>query len=216
MTYQAVIFDLDGTLLDTLEDIADSANSVLRQYGYPEHARDAYRYFIGDGMEKLVRRVIPEPHPAPELVAQCLNAMRTVYGTRWSNHSHPYAGIPELLTTLAARGLKRAVLSNKPDDFTKMMVASLLPGCSFDAIVGSTPSVPTKPDPASARAIARRLRLLPSQFLFLGDSRVDMETAVAAGMFPVGALWGFRTAEELSAGGAKALISTPSELLELL
>jgi phosphoglycolate phosphatase len=144
MTYRAVIFDLDGTLLDTLEDIADSANSVLRQYGYPEHEHDAYRYFIGEGMEKLIRRVLPGPDPAPELVAQCLRAMRTVYNSRWSNHSRPYAGIPELLSALTVRGIKRAVLSNKPDDFTKMMVASLLPACHFDEIVGSTPSVPAQ------------------------------------------------------------------------
>lgn len=216
MTYRAVIFDLDGTLLDTLEDIADSANTVLRRYGYSEHERDAYRYFIGEGMENLIRRVVPDPDPPPELVAQCLSAMRTAYSNRWNNHSRPYAGIAELLSALTARGIKRAVLSNKPDDFTKMMVAVLFPACSFDEIVGSTPSAPIKPDPTSALAIAARLGIHPSEFLFLGDSGVDMETAKAAGMCPVGVLWGFRPARELSAGGAKALISNPLELLDFL
>lgn len=216
MTYRAVIFDLDGTLLDTLQDIADSANSVLRHYGYPEYAPDAYRYFIGEGMVKLIRHVIPEPNPSPELIAECLDAMRAAYSSRWRTHSRPYTGIPELLNALTVRGIRRAVLSNKPDDFTRMMVATLLPDSFFEEIVGSTPSTPVKPDPTSALAIAARFGLHPSECLFLGDSGVDMETARAAGMHPVGVLWGFRTAEELNAAGARALISKPSELLDFL
>ena len=212
-----VVCDLDGTLLDTLEDLADSMNSVLARLGFPTHGEEAYKYFIGEGMENLVRRALPEPaRGEPATVARCLGSMREEYGRRWKMRSKPYEGIPELLDILAERRIEMAVLSNKPDDFTKSMVAELLPGHPFAVVLGERPSVPRKPDPAAAVEIALRLRIPPAEFLYLGDTSIDMITACAAGMFAVGALWGFREADELMAHGARKLLSSPIQLLELL
>ncbi|MCE5267188.1 MAG: HAD-IA family hydrolase [Planctomycetaceae bacterium] len=213
MTYNAVLFDLDGTLLDTLTDLADSTNLALRSLGFAEHPREAYRYFVGDGVEKLIERVVPtDRHDAATLI-ECGRRMRKEYGERWAAATRPYPGIPELLDALTERGVPMAVLSNKPAEFTRLCVSQLLPGWPFAAVVGAGPSLPKKPDPTGAKEIARRLGVAPSEVLYLGDTNTDMQTAVAAGMYPVGALWGFRTAEELTAAGARALAATPLDLL---
>jgi len=216
MAYKAVLFDLDGTLLDTLEDLADSMNVVLRRFGFPEHPVEPYKYFVGDGVDNLVLRTLPEAHRDPATVQLCMAAMREEYARRWADKTHPYDGIPELLDALTARGIRMAVLSNKPDDFTKLCVARLLPRWRFGLVAGMRPSGPKKPDPAGARAAAEHFGLRPAEVLYLGDTNTDMQTAVAAGMFPVGALWGFRTADELVANGAKVLIEKPLDLLQLL
>ena len=216
MNCRGVIFDLDGTLLNTLEDIVDSMNAVLNRFGFPEHSIDAYKYFIGDGMEKLVSRCLPADQRDPSAVARCVTALRKEYGKRWSSKTHAYKGIPELLDTLTARGIKLAILSNKPDEFTKVVVAKFLPRWKFESVVGSKPSVPKKPDPKAALEIAAALEIPSSEILFLGDSGIDMETATAANMYSVGVLWGFRTADELRASGAKALLAKPVDLVKLL
>ena len=216
MRFKAVLFDLDGTLLDTLGDLANSMNGVLERRGFPRHEKELYKHFVGDGMEVLVRRALPESHREEQLVQACLLAMRKEYSVRWRETTRPYAGIPELLDALRRRRLRMAILSNKPDDFTREMVAALLAPWCFDAVVGARPEVPKKPDPAMALAIARDVAVPPARILYLGDSGTDMRTAVSAGMFPVGALWGFRDAAELEANGAEVLISRPMELLELL
>lgn len=216
MSYGGVIFDLDGTLLNTLEDIVDSMNTVLGRFGFPVHSIESYKYFIGDGMEKLVSRCLPAAQRSPSVVARCVAAMREEYGKRWSHKTHCYEGIPELLDSLTGRGIKLAVLSNKPDEFTKAVVARFLARWKFERVVGSQPSLPKKPDPKAALEIAAALEVPPSAILFLGDSGIDMETAIAATMCPVGALWGFRTADELRASGAKALLAKPAALIELL
>ena len=214
--YEAVLFDLDGTLLDTLRDLAEAMNAVLADHRFPEHPVAAYRLFVGDGMEELVRRVLPRERRDPETVAACLSAMRREYGKRWMKNSRPFDGVPELLDALVERGMRLSVLSNKPDDFTKTMVAALVPRWRFAPVLGVRPGGPRKPDPAGALAIARALAVPPDHFLYLGDTGIDMRTATAAGMYPVGALWGFRTAEELKSGGAKTLIGKPEELLAIL
>jgi phosphoglycolate phosphatase len=216
MKYQAVIFDFDGTLLDTLQDLAESVNGVLNRSGFPEHSLEAYRHFVGDGVEELARRVLPDGHRDEATVNTILAAIREDYRQRWPNHTRPYEGIPELLDALTARGVKMAIVTNKPDDSTRTMAARLLHRWKFDVIVGATPDLPKKPDPKGALEIAQRLGLPPGAFLYVGDSDIDMKTANAAGMYPVGALWGFRTADELIRNGAKALIRKPLELLELL
>jgi phosphoglycolate phosphatase len=216
MTYKGVIFDLDGTLLNTLEDIVDSMNAVLARFGFPGHSIESYKYFIGDGMERLASRCLPEDQRNPSLVTTCVAAMREEYGKRWSHKTHCYEGIPELLDTLAARGIKLAILSNKPDEFTKVVVARFLPRWKFEPVVGSKPSVPKKPDPAAALEIAAAFEIPASKTLFLGDSHIDMETAAAANMYSVGVLWGFRTADELRASGAKVLLEKPADLVPLL
>jgi phosphoglycolate phosphatase len=216
MKYQAVIFDFDGTLLDTLRDLAESVNTVLNRSGFPEHSLEAYRHFVGEGIEELARRVLPEGHRDEATITRTLTDVREEYRQRWPNHTRPYEGIPELLDALTARRVRMAIVTNKPDDSTRTMAARLLPKWKFDVIVGATTDLPRKPDPKGALEAARRLRLPPGAFVYVGDSDIDMKTANAAGMYAVGVLWGFRSADELIRNGAKVLIRKPLELVELL
>ncbi|MFC1524140.1 HAD family hydrolase [Thermodesulfobacteriota bacterium] len=214
--FNAVLFDLDGTLLDTLADLGNSANSVLMAQGLPPHPLEAYKYFVGDGAHTLITRILPEDRRGPETVNATLEAFLKSYGANWTRETRLYDGIRDMLGHLTARGLKTAVLSNKPDDFTRLCVSRFFPDHSFDEVLGQHPSRPKKPDPTGARNIATLLDIPAASFLYLGDTSIDMQTAVAAGMHPVGALWGFRPREELLASGARNLISHPSELLDLL
>jgi len=216
MNYKAVLFDLDGTLLDTIEDLTDSMNAALDRLGFPGHTAETCKKFVGDGMEMFALRALPESHRDDATVARCAAHMRAVYRERWSLKTRPYDGVPELLDGLTLRHLKMAVLSNKPDDSTKAMVAELLSKWRFDHVTGARPSVPKKPDPTLAIEISKELGISPEKFLYLGDTGTDMKTAAATGMFPVGALWGFRTADELRATGAAVLIDHPTEVLHLL
>jgi phosphoglycolate phosphatase len=214
MNFQAVIFDLDGTLLDTLDDISSSANSALVRFGLPTHRVDEYRYFIGDGVTELISRAVPAEKRNDDIIADCVKAFRENYVHNWNVNTRPYDGVPELLDALAAKHVKMAVLSNKPDDFTKRCIREFLPGQRFEIVLGQRDGIPRKPDPAGALRIAEILGITPSRFLYLGDSGVDMKTAVRAGMFPVGALWGFRPGEELWENGAQAVIERPMDLLD--
>ncbi len=215
--FKAVLFDIDGTLLDTLQDIADSMNSALQRLRFPIHERDEYRYLVGDGMENLVRRALPDSaRNDPRQVSECLEIMLKIYELNRNAKTRPYPGIRELLDALTARGLKMAILSNKPNDFAVKVVEEFLAAWRFEVVLGERPSVPRKPDPFSALEIANRLAIEPADFLYLGDTATDMKTANGAGMFAVGALWGFRDSGELIANGAAKLISKPVELLELL
>ncbi len=216
LKYPGIIFDLDGTLLDTIEDLADSMNQVLTDLGLPTHTIGAYKFFVGEGVEALIRRALPQDQLRPEILDQCLEALREDYGRRWENKTRPYPEIPELLDHLAGLGLKMAILSNKLDHFTQIMVASLLPRWRFDPIFGARPSVPKKPNPAGALEIAEALHLAPDHFIYVGDTGIDMKTASSAGMVPVGALWGFRPADELRDQGARWLIKKPGDLVSLL
>ncbi len=216
MTYKAILFDLDGTLLDTLEDLGNSVNSVLARRDLPTHALDEYRYFVGDGTAMLISRTLPQGKRNDETIRACLEELREEYGRNWKVNTRPYEGIPEMLDALTEHGLKMAVLSNKQHEFTRLCVADLLSNWTFDVVFGQRDEVRRKPDPAGAVEVAERLNLPPADFLYLGDSAVDMKTATAAGMFPVGVLWGFRSAEELKEGGARALIERPLEILDLL
>ena len=216
MNYKAVLFDLDGTLLDTLEDIANSMNAVLTSARFPAHPVEAYRGFIGEGIANLVRRALPEGCGDERTVQQHVADMVDEYGRRWANHTRPYPEIPELLHALTVRKFKMAVLSNKMDSFTRDMVKNLLADWQFEEVLGAQPSIPRKPDPAGALLISRQCGVRPEEFLYLGDSNTDMQTAVNAGMYPVGALWGFQSADQLLAAGAQKLIAKPLELLTLL
>jgi phosphoglycolate phosphatase len=216
VNYRAVIFDLDGTLLDSLEDLADSMNHVLARQSFPVHAAQQYRYFVGDGIAELVWRVLPEAQRDAALVAQNISWMSAEYEKRWNKKTRPYAGIVEMLGGLTEAGLRMAVLSNKPDAFTKIMVPALLPGWNFAPILGARPGVPVKPDPQAALEIADQLAISPTEILYLGDTATDMLTANAAGMMAIGVAWGFRTVEELLKHGAQSIIYHPAELMELI
>jgi phosphoglycolate phosphatase len=216
MDFRAVIFDLDGTLLDTLEDIADAMNSVLEARGYPAYETDAYRYFVGDGVNMLIKRALPGEKLDDEIIAELVKAYREAYGIYWKIKTQPYEGVPEMLDMLTARKLKLAVLSNKPDDFTKRCVRELLSRWTFHIVLGYQDGISAKPDSAGALQIAEQFGIPSGDILFLGDTSVDMKTAVAAGMYPVGALWGFRSEAELISSGANKVIERPQEILTLL
>ena len=215
MTFDSVLFDLDGTLLDTLDDLADSMNNSLTQQNLPTHPTEAYKIFVGDGVEMLTRRALGDACE-DKLVATDIEEMKAQYAKLWDNKTQPYDGICELLTSLSHKGLKLTVLSNKPDNFTKLCVERFLGDFKFDIVQGVSEDCPPKPDPSGAFMVAKSLDIGPEGFVYLGDTNTDMKTANAAGMLPVGVTWGFRSPEELRASGAKALINHPSELLEII
>lgn len=212
MVYRAVVFDLDGTLADSLTDLAASGNEMLAAYGRAPHPKDAYRYFVGNGSRKLVERLLPEA--GPEETERALARYKEIYARRLLDHTHPYDGIPELLTALRARGVKLAVCTNKHQTAAAAILGKLFAPGTFDAFVGDRPAVPPKPDPANALYVMNLLRVRPEETAYLGDTAVDMETAVRSGTLPVGVLWGFRPREELTESGARVLLETPGALLE--
>lgn len=214
--FSAVLFDLDGTLLDTLTDLANAMNRILEAMGFPPHPVEAYKYFVGDGVESLVSRALPDNRRDSQTIAECMRICRETYADCWPQNTTPYPGICELLNELTCRKVLMTVLSNKPDYFTKPMVNKLLPDWTFRLVRGAIDGVPIKPDPAAALAIAEEIGVPPDDFLYLGDTPTDMQTAANAAMFGVGATWGFRPARELTAAGAKALIDHPPDLLKIL
>ncbi len=214
MDYSAVLFDLDGTLLDTLEDIGEAANRVLIQRGFAPHPPDSYRHFVGEGVRVLFERSLPAEACSDDVLAACAEEFRHAYAECWNVRTRPYDGIEDLLPALVMRNVRLAVLSNKPDAFTKSCVEEYLARFPFEWVLGQRDGTPRKPDPAGALEIAAAMDLPPGRFLYLGDTAVDMQTALAAGMFPVGALWGFRPLSELQSGGAQAVIERPGELLQ--
>lgn len=216
MKFKAVLFDLDGTLLDTIEDLGDSMNSVLAKNGYPVHDSEAYKYFVGDGMRTLVQRALPKGTHSEQLIDSALEAMKAEYAARWSDKTSLYPGMDGLLDGLVDKGIKCAVLSNKPDAFTKQIVENLLAGWTFHPVFGERQGIPKKPDPAGALEIAHILKVKPEECLYLGDTGADMKTAIAAGMYAIGVLWGFRKADELLENGARVLVSDPLQVLKLL
>jgi len=214
MPARAVIFDLDGTLLDTLEDLADAGNNTLAALGYPIHPVDSYRQFVGDGVATLVRRALPDG--AQHDFDRALARMREEYAVHWKVKTKPYEGITEMLDGLAAKGIPLCVLSNKPDTFCQLTMEHFFPGWPWAAVVGESEKYPRKPDPAGAKAISEKLGIAPGDFLFLGDSPMDMLCALGAGMTPVGATWGFREKATLEAAGGKIFIDRPQELLQII
>ena len=216
MRFAAAVFDLDGTLLDTLADLADSTNAALAAAGHPPHPIDAYRYFIGNGIENLVRCALPATARDDASVARAKAAMEAEYSRRWQAKTQPYAGVPELLDALSERQMPMAILSNKPQAFTRLTVDALLPRWSFHPVCGAQPDVPRKPDPAAALYIAAALGHSPEEYLYLGDTDTDMQTATRAGMYALGATWGFRSGDELRRSGTRDLLDAPLDLLNFL
>lgn len=216
MSYKAIIFDLDGTLLDTLDDIGHAVNRVLKARGYPTHDLDAYRFFVGDGSEMLIRRALPENERSNDSVSRFLKAYNSDYARNWDKNTKSYHGIPELLDGLTLKGVRMAVLTNKPHEFAVLCVEKMLEKWVFEHIVGQGRAYRKKPAPDGALSIANLMEVEPKDMLFLGDSGVDMQTAVSAGMYPVGALWGFRPEKELVENGCRFQAHQPLDVLQLL
>jgi len=215
MSFNAVIFDLDGTLLDTLEDLADSGNQVLARHDMPVHPVEKYRYFVGEGLQVLIERILPENQRTEAMIHQLAAEFKDVYSRNWQVKSRMYDGVEEMLTTLEKQSIRLAILSNKPHEFTRICVRQLLANHHFEQVFGARPGKPGKPDPAGALEIAGLLEIDPAEIVYLGDTATDMQTAVQAGMYPVGALWGFRTEDELVENGAVVVVSRPEQLSEL-
>lgn len=210
---KAVLFDLDGTLTDTLADISDAMNRSLRLHGLPEWPLDAYRYLVGDGAKKLAERAVRERQ---EMAQSVQWAYQAYYETHTQVRTKPYDGVPEMLHALQEKGVPLAVFSNKPDADTKNVIAHFFPEIRWAAVRGQVEGFPVKPDPTGALAVARAMSVDPDEVLYLGDTSTDMRCAVNAGMHPVGALWGFRTAQELQESGAEYLVAHPGEIAALL
>lgn len=216
-TCQGVVFDLDGTLIDSLEEIATAANRILGEAGLPTHPTSAYKHFVGNGSRILMERAAPPEVVAnPDTFNALLKRFLSFYHGLSGTIARPYEGIPELLTALTDRGITLYVLSNKPHEATRGCVEALLPHWPFQLVLGARESVPVKPDPTGALEIIGTSGIPGPAMLYLGDTAVDMVTALGAGMVPVGVLWGFREKEELVKSGARHIIAHPLELLPLL
>ncbi len=209
-----VIFDLDGTLVNTLEDIAGAANAVLAQAGWPAHETAAYRAFVGNGVVRLLERAAPGVRG--EGLAELVASYRRAYAARGHRSSVLYPGVVEVLSALRARGLLCAVHTNKPQEWAEALLDNLCIRGKFAMVLGAEAGFADKPDPAGALHIAASLGLTSREMFFVGDSSTDMETARAAAMCAVGVSWGFRAAEELYASGAHRVVATPEGLLEFL
>jgi phosphoglycolate phosphatase len=211
---RAVMFDLDGTLADTLAAIADAANHALSQVGRPPHPVNAYRQLAGQGLHWLMEHALGPDHL--HLVEPAMALHQEHYREHADLTTRAYDGVPAMVSTLVDRDLTLAVLSNKPHEAVAPCVRHILPDTPFAAMQGVEPGGPLKPDPASALAIARHLGIESRQWVYVGDTRVDMLTGNAAGMYTVGVTWGFRDETELRNSGARAIIHHPEELLPLL
>ncbi|MFN7765792.1 MAG: HAD family hydrolase [Planctomycetaceae bacterium] len=213
--HPAIVFDLDGTLIDSLRDIAEAANASLRDLGFPIHPIESYRQFVGDGVRVLFERALPVADRAPTVVTDCAAGFARHYAQGWSRHTRLYPGIGAMLDEISRRGIRLAVLSNKPHPFTCQCVKHFLSAWNFEVVAGQKDGIPKKPDPAGAWAVAQQLGFEPARLAYVGDSSVDMQTATNAGLDPIGVSWGFRSREELWQHGARVVIDEPRQLLDL-
>lgn len=209
---RAVLFDLDGTLTNTLQDIGDAMNRALRLHDLPEWPLDAYRYLVGDGAKKLAQRAVRDRQ---ELALSVQKEYQAYYEKHTLVATRPYDGVPEMLKALQERQIKLAVFSNKPDADTKNVVAHFFPEINWASVRGQVEGVPVKPDPMGALLTAQAMGVQPAEVLYLGDTSTDMCCAVNAGMIPVGVLWGFREESELRQNGAVHLLSRPKDIFTL-
>jgi len=217
MNIKALIFDLDGTLLNTLEDIANTLNATLAHHHFPTHSLDECRFLVGAGLRELIRKALPSEAAADDnMVDQLLNEFIEMYRTSWNQLTRPYEGIIEMLAAIAERNLPMAILSNKADHFTQQCAEELLPRPLFSVVLGHRDGMAHKPDPAGALFVAAVLGVEPTSVVYVGDSSIDMLTATRAGMYAVGVCWGFRPESELRAHGAQSLIHHPLELVTLI
>ncbi len=213
MQYKAVIFDLDGTLLNTIDDISDAVNLALKNNNHAEHSIEDFKNYVGEGIVTLAKNVLPADTPQ-DYVVKFAGIMQEEYKKCWNNKTKIYKGIDELLDELVNRRIPIAIFSNKPHEFTLLNVVQYLSKWRFKVVLGATKSKPQKPNPQVSFEIAKTLGICPDEIIHLGDTGVDMQTAIAANMFPLGVSWGFRSREELIQDGARSVIDHPMELMK--
>lgn len=216
MNTELVIFDLDGTLLNTIGDLAACCDHVLANRGLPRHTYEEYCSFVGNGVMRLVERALPEELRTPETVAAVRADFVSYYSEHIDRFTRPYEGIPELLQELSHRGVRLAVASNKFQTGTEKLLPIYFPRIRFEAVLGQRPGVPLKPDPQVVREILSCTGVASQRVLYVGDSGVDMDTARAADVRSVGVTWGFRDEAELHEHGANHIVDRPGEILDLL
>ena len=209
---KAVIFDLDGTLVNSLNDLAVSTNYSLKQHGFDTYPVEDYKYLIGDGMVKLIERAIPKDSLNDETFKSVFDCFMNYYREHYLVHTNVYEGIIEAINELYNMGLKLAVVSNKADNMTNIIVKEFF-GDIFTIVTGKREGYPTKPDPTLTLKIIEEMGVIPEECIFVGDSGMDCANAVNSGCYPLGVLWGFRKREELLENGAKAIINTPDEIV---
>lgn len=207
-----IAFDLDGTLLNTLEDLAVATNYVLEKHGFPVHPIESYRNFVGNGLRMQVMRALPEGKRDEGTVAICMKEELEYYNNHLTVHTRPYPGVVETLSCFAEQGILLAVVTNKPDEAAQKIVCELLPGIPFFKVQGKREGFPLKPDPAVLNLIIQQAKVCKSEVIYVGDSSVDIQLAKNAGVMGIGALWGFRTKEELEQAGAQSIISKIGDL----
>ena len=213
MQYKAAIFDLDGTLIDSLADLADSANEMLAGFGFPRHDLDKYRYFVGNGSRKLIERCLPAEKAADSaFVDEALAKYKLCYDRNLTHKTVCYEGIMDMLTALQAKHIPLGICTNKHQSAADIIVDKLFPKDMFVSVIGDCKDMPRKPDPKKVLLIAAKMGVKPADVAYFGDTSVDMDTANNAGMLPIGVTWGFRPQEELVEHGAKILLDTPMEL----
>ncbi len=209
------IFDLDGTLLNTIADLAEAANYALRKTGFPTHALEAYPYFVGNGVRRLLYRVLPEDCRTDANVDALSLHFYQYYGTHLTDHTSPYPGVRELLDELHSMEYKLAVASNKYQAAVSELISHFFPDVEWVAVEGQKEGVPTKPDPSIVFEILAQASVPKSQVLYIGDSGVDMDTARRAGVTSIGVTWGFRPGSELTEHYADYIASDTAEILRL-
>lgn len=210
---RAVLFDLDGTLADTILDLGNSVNTILGNHGYSGYPIEDYKMMVGNGFPKLFDRALPQSVPRDsEEFDTIVEEAKNLYHRESLVYTKSFPGIVSMLASLKEKGIACAVLSNKPDPMTKTIVKNLFPGYPFFAIQGDSPGLPQKPDPTKALAIVASSSIPLCHWAFVGDSGVDMQTGLASGMISIGVLWGYRSAEELKEAGASYLFASPKAL----
>jgi len=210
MTIRGIIFDLDGTLLDTITDLANSANDVLQKHGYKQHTEEEYKTFIGNGMQKLLERSLPQGANIDEMLLGFL----ACYDVRYMEHTKAYEGIHEMLRKLAKRGIKLAVNSNKKDKYTKALIKQNFADIPFIEALGERENKLKKPSPEAALEIAQVMKLQPHEMMYIGDSKTDFLTGQNAGMITGVVTWGFDGLEKLKELGAEHIFNKPYEILD--
>ncbi len=212
---KAVLFDLDGTLVNSLEDLAFAVNRAINAIGYPTHEVEAFKYFVGDGIPMMIKRALPEEHRDEQTVARVREIFDEYYSVHYADKTYAYDGMVELVDTLKAKGYIVAVVTNKAQDMADIVVKGLY-GERFNLIFGQRAGIPAKPDPTAALMAMEQLGVKPEECVFIGDSGMDVATAVNSGAVPVGELWGYRKEDELLQNGAKYIINNPTELLKII